>query len=134
MTKFLLLVSATSSIFIVRVFASAIFVAVQWAVLRAFLRILRSMGLTEGREKLAVTVVLALFALINGPLIWFIVETFISPRTVLLYSPPPGYEKIVRPFAYLFFVWMIGSFFFVAAAPIVMMGYAAVQFFKRRRA
>ena len=134
MTKFLLLVSATSSIFIVRVIASAIFVAVQWAVLRAFLRILRSMGLTERREKLAVTVVLALFALINVPLIWFIIETFISPRSVLLYSPPPGYEKIVRPFAYLFFVWMIGSFFFVAAAPVVMMGYATVQFFKRRRA
>ncbi|HJQ22562.1 MAG TPA: metallophosphoesterase [Blastocatellia bacterium] len=133
MTKFLLLVSATSSIFIVRIIASAIFVAVQWAVLRAFLRILRSMGLTERREKLAVTTALALFAFINLPLIWFIVETFISPRSVLLYSPP-GYEKIVRPFAYLFFVWMLGSFFFVAAAPVVMMGYATVQFFKRRRA
>src|SRR5205085_8189188 len=59
MTKFLLLVSATSSIFIVRVIASVIFVAVQWVVLRAFLRILRSMGFSERREKLAVTLALA---------------------------------------------------------------------------
>lgn len=133
MTKFLLLVSATSSIFIVRVIASMIFVAVQWVVLRAFLRILRSMGFSERKEKLAVGIALALFALVNAPLLWFIIETFVSPRSVLLYAPPPGYESIVRPFAYLFFIWMIGSFFFAAAAPIVMSIYATVQFFRRRK-
>jgi predicted MPP superfamily phosphohydrolase len=134
MTNLLLLVSATSSIFIVRVIASVIFVAVQWVVLRAFTRILRSMGFSERREKLAVAIALALFALINAPLLWFIIETFISPRSVLFYVPPPGYERIVRPFAYVFFIWMIGSFFFAAAAPIVMSAYAAVQFFRRRKA
>jgi predicted MPP superfamily phosphohydrolase len=133
MTKLLLLVSATSSIFIVRVMATVIFVALQWVVLRAFLRILRSMGLAERREKLAVAVAVALFALINAPLVWFIAETFISPRSFLLYEPPAGYEKLVRPFAYLFFIWTIGSFFFVAAAPIVMMAYAGVQFFRRQQ-
>ena len=133
MTNLLLLVSATSSIFIVRVVGSMIFVAVQWVVLRAFTRILRSMGFSERREKRAVAIMLALFALINAPLVWFIIETFISPRSVLFYAPPPGYERIVRPFAYLFFVWMIGSFFFAAAAPIVMMVYAAVQFLRRKK-
>lgn len=133
MTEFLLLVSATSSIFIVRVIAALIFVSVQWVVLRAFLRILRSMGFTERREKLAVATALALFAFINAPLLWFIAETFISPRSFLLYEPAAGYEKIVRPFSYLFFIWMIGSFFFVAAAPLAMSAYAAVQFFRRKR-
>ncbi|MFL6215196.1 MAG: metallophosphoesterase [Blastocatellia bacterium] len=133
MTEFLLLASAASSILIVRVIASAIFAAVQWVVLRAFLRILRSMGFNERREKVAVTAAFVSFALINLPLIWFIVETFISPRAFLLYAPPPGYERIVRPFAYLFFIWMIGSFFFAAAAPMAMSVYAAVQFFRRKR-
>jgi predicted MPP superfamily phosphohydrolase len=133
MTKFLLLVSATSSIFIVRLIASVILIGVQWVVLRAFLRILRSMGFSEKREKRAVRLVAALFALINAPLLWFVIETFVSPRSFLLYAPPPGYEKIVRPFAYLFFIWMIGSFFFAAAAPIAMSVYAAVQFFRRKK-
>src|SRR5436853_6847221 len=104
MTKFLLLVSATSSIFIVRIVASLIFVAVRWVVLRAFLRILRSMGLDARREKLAVATALALFALINLPLVWFFAESFISLRSILLYSPPPGYENIVPQFAFLFFI------------------------------
>src|SRR5437762_3249753 len=103
MTNLLLLVSATSSIFIVRVIASIIFVTVQWVVLRAFLRILRSLGFSESREKLAVGIAVGLFALINLPLLWFIIETVVSPRALLLYAPPPGYEKVVRPFAYLFF-------------------------------
>src|SRR3982751_248653 len=133
MTEFLLLVSATFSIFIVRVIAALIFVAVQLVVLRAFLRILRSMGFTERREKLAVATALALFAFINAPLLWFIGETFISPRSFLLYEPAAGYERIVRPFSYLFFIWMIGSFFFIAAAPLAMSAYAAVQFFRRKR-
>ena len=133
MTELLLLVSATSSIFIVRAIASAVFVAVQWVVLRAFLRIMRSMGFDERREKTAIVITLTLFALINLPLVWFIVETVIRPRSFLLYAPPPGYERIVRPFAYLFFVWTIGSLFFAAAAPIAMTAYAAVQFFRRKR-
>jgi predicted MPP superfamily phosphohydrolase len=90
------------------------------------------MGLSERREKVAVTAALVLFAVINLPLISFIIETFVSPRSFLLYSPPPGYERIVRPFAYLFFVWTIGSFFFAAAAPVAMSVYAAVQFFRRK--
>jgi predicted MPP superfamily phosphohydrolase len=134
MKDLLLLASALSSILIVRIIASAIFAAVQWVVLRAFLRILRSMGLSERREKAAVTAAIILFAVINLPLVWFIVETIISPRAFLLYSPPAGYERIVRPFAYLFFVWMIGSFFFAAAAPIAMSVYAAAQFFHRKKA
>src|SRR5689334_8964352 len=120
MKDLLLLASAISSVLIVRIIASAIFAAVQWVVLRAFLRILRAMGLSRRRGKLAVTAALIHFAIINLPLVWFIIETLVSPRTLLLYSPPPGYERIVRPFAYLFFVWMIGSRFFAAAAPIAM--------------
>jgi predicted MPP superfamily phosphohydrolase len=133
MTELLLLVSAAFSIVIARVIVSVVFALVQWVVLRAFLRILHSLALGERREKAAATIVFVLFAVINLPLVWFVIETFISPRTFLLYTPPPAYERVVRPFAYLFFVWAIGSLLFAAAAPVVMGLYAAAQFFKRKR-
>src|SRR5690242_2159262 len=124
MTELLLLASATFSIVIARVIVAVAFAAVQWVVLRAFLRILHSLGLGERREKAAATAVFVLFAALNLPLVWFAAETFISPRTFLLYTPPPGYERAVRPFAYLFFVWVVGSLLFAAAAPVVMSLYA----------
>src|SRR5215813_5221405 len=82
MMDFLLLVSATSSIFVVRLVFSAIFAGVQWMVLRAFLRILRAMGFSQKRERLVVAITIALFALINLPLAWFVIETFFDPRSL----------------------------------------------------
>ena len=133
MTKVMLLVSATSSIFFVRILGSVILAGIQLVVLRAFLRVLRSMGFSEKREKLAVFLGIVSFALINAPLLGFIVETFIHPRSLFLYSPAPGYERLVRPFSYVFFVWTVGSFFLVAAAPAAMFLFALVQFVRRRK-
>ena len=39
----------------------------------------------------------------------------------------------MRPLAYTFFVWTLGSLFFAAASPIAMGVFAAVQFFRNRR-
>ncbi|HKP88309.1 MAG TPA: metallophosphoesterase [Blastocatellia bacterium] len=133
MGMLLALVSSTAKIVILRLVVSVIFVGVQFYVLRAFLRIIRSLGLERGKEKLAIALALIFIALINAPLAGFIVEGFISPRSFTLYSPPPGYERLMRPFAYTFFVWTIGSFFFAAAAPIAMSAFAAIQFFRRKK-
>jgi len=59
-------------------------------------------------------------------------EGFIKPDGLLLYSPPRAVESWMRPFAYVFFVWTIGSLFFAAASPLAMACFAFVQFFLRR--
>jgi predicted MPP superfamily phosphohydrolase len=133
MGKLLALASSTFAIVAVRLFVSLLFVAVQLYVLRAFLRIIRSLGLESGREKLAISTAFAFIAIINAPLIAFIVEGLVSPRSFALYSPPPGYERLARPFSYVFFVWTLGSFFFAAAAPLAMSVFAAIQFFARKK-
>ena len=133
MLKLLALVSSTFAITVVRVVASVLFVAVQLYVLRAFLQIIRSLGLEQRREKLMITLAVVFIIIVNMPLFVFIIEGIVSPRSFMLYSPLPGQEKLIRPFAYMFFVWTIGSFFFAAAAPVAMSAFAAVQFFRRRK-
>ena len=133
MLKLLALISSTFAITVVRMVASVLFVAVQLYVLRAFLRIIRSLGLEQRREKLLITLAVVFIIIVNMPLVVFIIEGIISPRSFILYSPLPGQEKLIRPFAYIFFVWTIGSFFFAAAAPVAMSVFAAVQFFRRRK-
>jgi len=133
MLKLLALISSTFAITVVRIVASLLFVAVQLYVLRAFLRIIRSLGLEQRREKLLITLAVVFIIIVNLPLVVFIIEGMISPRSFMLYSPLPGQEKLIRPFAYIFFVWTIGSFFFAAAAPVAMSIFAAVQFFRRRK-
>ncbi|HLG17460.1 MAG TPA: metallophosphoesterase [Blastocatellia bacterium] len=111
---------------------SLLLIALQFYVLRAMLRGLRSLQLGERREKRLKSVVTALVAAINIPLLFFLVEGFFTPRYVLLYSPPARYEALVRPFAYLFFIWTLGSLLFALASPLVMGTFAAAQFFKKR--
>ena len=108
-------------------------VAVQLYVLRAILRIIRSMQLTRKKEKLLTAGAVAFLVIVNLPLAFFIVEGLVSPRELLLYAPPLAYESMVRPFAYTFFVWTLGSLFFAAASPIAMACFAAVQFFRRKK-
>jgi predicted MPP superfamily phosphohydrolase len=133
MAELMVLVSSTFAITVVRLIISLLFVAVQLYVLRAFLRIIRSLGLERRREKLLITITVVFIILVNTPLAAFIIEGLINPRSFMLYTPPPGYEKLIKPFAYTFFIWTIGSFFFAAAAPIAMSAFAAVQFFRRRK-
>ena len=108
-------------------------VAVQLYVLRAMLQIVRSLQLTRSKEKTLTSLVIGVIIGVNLPLGLFIVESFFSPHQLMLYAPPIGYESTVRPFAYTFFIWMIGSLIFAAAAPMAMACFAVVQFFRRKK-
>jgi predicted MPP superfamily phosphohydrolase len=116
-----------------RLVGALLLIAIQWYVLRAFLRIIRSLEVEKSRERIFTTAATAFILLMNVPLAAFIVESVITPRATLLYSPPPEYESIMRPLAYTFFVWTLGSFFFAAAAPAAMGVFAGLQFFRKRR-
>jgi predicted MPP superfamily phosphohydrolase len=115
-----------------RVLFSLLLVAVQLYVLRAMLRAVRSMLLPRRNERPLITALWVFIVLINVPLIFFIIESIVRPRELLLYGPPLAYESVVRPFAYTFFVWTLGSLIFAAASPIVMACFAIIQFFKRK--
>jgi uncharacterized protein len=108
-------------------------IAVQLYVLRAMLQIVRSMQLTREKERTLTSVVAGVIIGVNLPLGFFLVESFFSPHELLLYAPPIEYEPMVRPFAYTFFIWTIGSLIFAAAAPVAMACFAAVQFFRRKK-
>jgi predicted MPP superfamily phosphohydrolase len=116
-----------------RTVLALLLIAVQLYVLRAMLQIVRSMQLTREKERTLRTVVAGVMICVNLPLGFFLVETFFRPHELLLYGPPMEYESMVRPFAYTFFIWTIGSLIFAAAAPVVMACFAAVQFFRRKR-
>jgi uncharacterized protein len=133
-TLILAVAGRTILIIAVRLAASALLVAVQLYVLRAFLRIIRSMGLERAKERLLVSAAIAMVVILNIPLVIFAVEGVFLPRQLLLYSPVPEYETVMRPLAYAFFIWNLGSLFFAAASPVAMAAFAAVQFFRRRLA
>jgi len=116
-----------------RLVVALLLIGVQWYVLRAFLRIIRSLELERRKQRVFTIAATAMVVLMNAPLAAFIIESVINPRATLLYSPPPEYESVMRPLAYTFFVWTLGSFFFAAAAPIAMGLFAAAQFFRNRR-
>lgn len=73
-------------------------VAVQLYVLRAMLRIIRSMQLIPRKEKSLIAAAVALLVIVNVPLVFFIVEGLVTPRRLLLYAPPSAYESTIRPF------------------------------------
>lgn len=116
-----------------RLIGALLLLAIQWYVLRAFLRIIRSLELEKSKERTFNIAAIVLIALMNLPLAAFIVESVVNPRTTLLYSLPPEYESLMRPMAYTFFVWTLGSLFFTVASPVAMGVFAAVQFFRKRR-
>jgi len=117
----------------VRIVLALLLVAVQLYVARAMIRVIRSIMLERDKEKRIIIAVQVLLCVLNIPLIFLFVESVIRPGSLLLYAPPLEYEAVVRPFSYLFFVWTIGSLLFSAASPIVMAGFAVVQFFRRKK-
>jgi uncharacterized protein len=124
--------SRTILIVAVRLSLSLLLVAVQLYVARAFLRIIRSMELERPKERFLIVAAVVMIVILNVPLVIFALEGVFTPRQVLLYSPVPEYESLVRPIAYAFFVWNLGSLFFAAASPIAMAVFAAAQFFRRK--
>jgi predicted MPP superfamily phosphohydrolase len=128
----LALIDRTFLIAGVRLAFSLLLVLVQLYVLRAILRIIRSMDLERKKERLLTVAAVALVVILNVPLVIFAVEGVFTPRQLLLYSPVPEYESLMRPAAYTFFIWNLGSLFFAVASPIAMALFAAVQFFSRR--
>jgi predicted MPP superfamily phosphohydrolase len=133
MIELLMLADRTLLLVGARTVFALLLVAVQLYVLRAMLRIIRSMQFSRRNERLLTSGAVALLVVVNLPLGFFIVESLIGPTKLMLYAPPLEYEPTVRPFAYLFFVWTIGSLFFAAASPIVMACFAAVQFLRRKK-
>lgn len=131
-TLILAQVGRTLTIVGVRLGLSLLLVAVQLYVLRVFLRIIRSMGLERGKERLLVAAAVAVIVMLNLPLVLFALEGVFTPRGLLFYSPVPEYEWVMRPIAYAFFIWNLGSLFFAAASPIAMALFAASQFFGRK--
>ncbi len=131
----LLLAQADRTLLLVvgRAVFALLLVAVQLYVLRAMLQIVRSMQLPREKEKTLNSVVIGVIIGVNLPLGFFLVEGFFSPRELLLYAPPIEYESMIRPFAYTFFTWTIGSLIFAAAAPVAMACFAVVQFFRRKK-
>lgn len=132
-TQLLALADRTLLIIGARTVFALLLVAVQLYVLRAMRRIIGSMQLEPRKERLVTTGAVAFLAIMNLPLAFFIVEGLFTPRGVLLYAPPLEYEPVMRPFAYTFFVWTLGSLFFAAASPIAMACFAAVQFFRHKK-
>jgi predicted MPP superfamily phosphohydrolase len=111
---------------------SLLLVTVQLYVLRAFLRIIRSMELERKRERLLIAAAVALVVTLNLPLVIFALEGVFTPRQLLLYSPMPEYESLMRPVAYAFFIWNLGSLFFAVSAPVAMALFAVIQFFRNK--
>ena len=129
----LALVARTLLLIAARTVLGMLLVAVQLYVFRAMVRIISSMELERRKEKLLTAAAAAFLVIVNLPLAFFVVEGFINPRGLLLYAPPIAYEPVMRPFAYTFFVWTLGSLFFAAASPVAMGVFAGFQFFRRTR-
>lgn len=111
---------------------SALLLFIQFYVLRAIIRFIRSLEIDKRKEKTLIALAIILVALVNLPLAAFIVESILRPTQFALYSPP-HFETTIRPFAYVFSVWTMSSIAFAAASPVAMACFAAVQFFRRRR-
>jgi uncharacterized protein len=116
-----------------RLIFAFLLVVVQLYVLRAFLRMIRSLALDARREKILIAATILGVTILNFPLLLFIAESIVHPHGLFLYAPSPGFEVEARPLAYVFFIWTVGSIMFSAAAPAVMACFALVQFFRRRQ-
>lgn len=117
-----------------RTVLALLLISVQLYVLRALIRIIHSWQLNGQKARLLKAVVVGFVTIVNLPLVFFFVEGFFRPNGLLLYSPPRASESSMRPFAYVFFVWTLGSLFFAAASPMAMACFAFFQFFVRKPA
>src|SRR5215471_13720903 len=116
-----------------RIALALLLTGVQLCLARAVFKMLRSGGLTESLRRKLDLAARAVIAVMNVPLAMFALETIFAPRHLLLYSPPDRYQFFVRPVAYAFFIWSLGSLLFVIASPVAMAVFASVQFFRRKR-
>lgn len=112
---------------------AALLLFVQFYVLRAMIRFIRSLEIDQRKEKTLVALAIIFVVLVNLPLAAFIAESVFRPTQFALYSPPPEYEAMVKPFAYIFFIWTLSSLVFALVSPFAMAFFAAVQFFRRKR-
>jgi predicted MPP superfamily phosphohydrolase len=117
-----------------RAILSLLLISVQLYVLRALVRIIHSWQLNGQKERLLKAVAVGFVTIVNLPLVFFFIEGVFRPNGLLLYSPPRAFESSMRPFAYVFFVWTLGSLFFAAASPVAMACFAFFQFFVRKPA
>jgi predicted MPP superfamily phosphohydrolase len=115
-----------------RLLFALLLVIVQLYVFRALAKVIRVQGLDHKREQLFVTLCSAFVGLVNVPLLIFILESIFTPKSVMLYNPAAGLERIARPLAYVFFIWNMGSLFFAALAPVTMGTFALAQFIRRK--
>jgi len=132
MLELLMLADRTLLLIGARLLFALLLVAVQLYVLRAILRIIRSMQFSHTKERILTSSAFVFLVIVNLPLAFFIVESVIRPHELMLYAPPSAFELTVSPFSYVFFIWTIGSLFFAAASPILMACFAAVQFFRHK--
>src|SRR5215472_5886481 len=126
------LLFTTFSLIGIRILLVLLLAGVQFCMARAAFRLIGSVNLEEEVRRRISTAAKSIIALMNAPLALLLLETFVAPRHLLLYSPPDRYQFLVRPISYAFFVWSLGSLFFVIASPIAMAAFASVQFFRRR--
>src|SRR5262249_60465228 len=95
MAKFLSFISP-AIIVAFRLAVSFLLIILQTYVLRAFLRIIRSMQLEARKEKTLVSIAIGLIIIVNLPLMFFLAESLFSPRGLLIYTPPPRYKWFMR--------------------------------------
>ena len=117
-----------------RTVLALLLISVQLYVLRALIRIIHSWQLNGQKARLLKALAVGFVTIVNLPLVFFFIEGFFRPNGLLLYSPPRAFESSMRPFAYVFFIWTLGSLFFAAASPMAMACFAFFQFFVRKPA
>lgn len=120
-------------VIVFRLIIGAILVLAQVCVYLAGRRILQSAGFESLRGRRAAVLARLFFLIVNIPLAVYLIETVVSPRSIIFYSPPPRFEPFIIPVSYAFFVWSIGSILFVVGSPILMGLSAFVQRFSGRR-
>src|SRR5262245_44805786 len=100
-----------------RLVLAFILAGVQIYLFRSCVRLIRSLEPGHLKERLLIGATAFFFVLINLPIAGLVAEGLLFPGEAFIYSPPAQYEWVVRPLAYLFFIWNLGSLFIAAIAP-----------------
>jgi len=129
-----ILISQTLLLIGARLTFALLLALVQAYVFRAVMRIVRMQGLGAQRGRAVLTLLWTLAAIVNLPLLIFVLESLVSPGSLFLYSPTARFELIARPMSYAFFIWNVGSILFAAMAPLTIAVFASVQLIRRKTA
>ncbi|HKV39321.1 MAG TPA: metallophosphoesterase [Blastocatellia bacterium] len=133
MNEFQVLIVPSPALMAGRIALAFALVGIQYCVFRAGRGIANLLDIKNRVRKAIESGFLVFICVINLPLALFFLESLVSPRTELFYSPPPRYEWIIRPASYFFFVWSVGSILFVAGAPVCMAVFGAWRLWRVRR-